>query len=451
MDKRKALIWIIVFMTVITTPYISDFLFGQYMVSAANENRTLAEKPELTFESYEEFASDYEAYFNDHIPFRDQLVGMNGTIDYYLFGQSSNKEVLVGENGWLFYCSNADGNPVRQALGYGLYSEEEMEEIAGRLTLCKKGLEFLGMEFVVFVAPNKETIYIDQIPSYYERKNGITNAEQLVMYLRENTDLRVLYPKEELWQARAEYPSLLLYHKLDTHWNSMGGYIGAVSLAGELGVSMPGLSEITYEPQYGDTGDLTGMLNIRIKNGNVDYVLGGYTTLYTENIVNDDSGFVFHTPDADPRNLFVYRDSFAVALAPYLATQFENSYFVNKSYYDQQLLFDYNADIFVFETVERHIDSLRDFTVSFVTADVVSADGKKEIRLGKAVPDAALQYVSIYRTDSHTGKTETIQELKPFTGDRYLSLGGGETGEIAVYVYADEKGEELVGRNIAAY
>ena len=38
------------------------------------ENREMAEKPELTLDTYEEYAQEYENYYNDKIPFRNTLI-----------------------------------------------------------------------------------------------------------------------------------------------------------------------------------------------------------------------------------------------------------------------------------------------------------------------------------------------------------------------------------------
>jgi hypothetical protein len=188
----------------------------------------------------------------------------------------------------------------------------------------------------------------------------------MVDYLRENTDIRVVYPKEELLEMRRENPDIVLYHKLDTHWNFAGGYIGANSLARELGIGMPLLSEVTIEQQFASSGDLTNMLNISIENGDIDYNITNISALNTENEKWDFlTEFIYHTPGADQRKLFVCRDSFATSLAPALATQFEESLWVHGSIFEQQRVLDYNTNIFVYETVERYENSLLNFKINY--------------------------------------------------------------------------------------
>ena len=56
------------------------------------------------------------------------------------------------------------------------------------------------------------------------------NTDQIVEYLKTNTDIRVVYPYEELMRFKEKYPDEPLYYHLDTHWNELGAYIGAKAL-----------------------------------------------------------------------------------------------------------------------------------------------------------------------------------------------------------------------------
>lgn len=239
MSKKKSILWIAVFLIIIASPRFTYFFMEKYVDTANHENRNTEEKPVLTMDNYDSFPEDYEKYYNDNIPYRNQLISLNNSIDYFLFRQSANDNVIIGEDGWLFYCSPGDGNAMKQSLGYWKFEDDQLEQIAYNLEITDRVLASQGIEFVLFIAPNKETIYKDKLPAYYEVADTYTSVDQLVDYLRDNTGIRVVYPKKELEDAREEYADQLIYYKLDTHWNNIGGYIGAVSLAKELGVKMP--------------------------------------------------------------------------------------------------------------------------------------------------------------------------------------------------------------------
>lgn len=365
MKKYHALIWIILFLNLTILPILAFFFLEKYSDLENRENRKAEVKPVLRMNNYKTFPEEYEAYFDDRIPFRNQLIRFNNTIDYYVFKQSSNDNVCIGKDGWLFYSNKSDGNPVEQSLGYWNFSDEELEIIAANLESGKEILESSGIDFVLFIAPNKETIYIDKLPDYYEIKSQYTATDCLVDYLRENTDITIVYPKEELMAYRVEDPDMLLYYKLDTHWNSIGAYIGAQCLTDVLGIELPPLNELSVNQILTSRGDLTDMLNIEISDGDIDYKIDGISELSIETIKLDfATEFVYHTSEADPRTLVVCRDSFSTALAPSLAAQFEDSFWIHNQVFDQQQIFDYGADIFVLEVVERQVRSLEEFRIT---------------------------------------------------------------------------------------
>ena len=453
MEKKRSAIWIAIFLVITVSPVFTYFFLGAYVDSKNYENRNMTSKPILTTENYESFPEEYETYYNDNIPFRNQLIRFHNSIDYFLFKQSSSEKVAIGKDGWLFYCSNEDNNPVEQSLGYWNFTNDQLKRIADNLTVTKRVLESQGIEFVLFIAPNKETIYMDKLPDYYEVKSRYTCTDQLIDYLMENTDIQVVYPKQDMLDIKEENPNILLYHKLDTHWNHAGGYIGAKSLASALGIEMPSFSEISLEPIASSSGDLTGMLNITIKNGDTDYKVFDITTLNTVNEKKDfGTEYIYHTAGADPRKLFVKRDSFSTALAPSLATQFEHSIWIHDQIFDQQQIFDYDADIFILETAERYEQSLKNCRVSFFSASIEDSENEiKKISISQTVSTADLLYMSIFKKADKTENTETIQILQPFDETTVLNVPEYENGEIYITIFSDGTGNTILEESTIEY
>ncbi len=452
MGKNKSLMWIIMFLIMTASPVITYFFLGQYVDSDNYENRNRASRPILTAENYEVFPDEYEIYYNDNIPFRNQLIKFHNSIDYFLFHQSSNEDVEIGKNGWLFF-SESGSSPIEQSLGYWNFTADQLQTIADNLVCTKRVLADFGTEFVLFIAPNKETIYIDELPDYYEVKSCYTSTDQLVDYLSKETDIKVIYPKQDLLEVKKETPDIYLYHKLDTHWNLAGAYIGARSLAKELGMEMPELNEILLEPKVSSSGDLTDMLNITIKDGDIDYDVSGINDLDTVNKEWDFFGkLIYHTDGAVPSKLFVRRDSFASAMAPSLSTQFANSLWVHQDSFDQQQIFDYGADVFVLEIVERNERGLENFRVSFLSSSVEKTEEEtKKISLKPAIDEADLQYVSIFKKISGTENVETIQVMEPIREIFVLNVPEDESGEICIYIFEDELGEQVLEKSIVKY
>lgn len=373
----------------------------------------------------------------------------NNSIDYYVFRQSSNKDVILGQDGWLFYQGGE--NPLSQSLGQRQYSQEELQIITDNLVNTERILANQGIEFVLFIAPNKESIYMDKVPGYYERVSNYTCVDQLVDYVKANTDIRVVYPKEQILKARKEYDNLDLYYKVDTHWNSAGAYIGAVNLAKELGLKMPSLGEVSLEPIPTDMHDLKNMLNVNIKSDD-DFQINGIGINVTECIKRDlATEFIYHTEEADKRKLFVMRDSYSDALAPLLATQFEDSIFVHYDDFSQKKIFNYGADVFVHELVERRADTLLDFRVSCFKVSVGNDDGEnKNISVSRAIKKADYSHVSISVKNRSTGEETAYQTLEPFRNFK-LQVPADEEGEITIRIFEDKKGKNLLEERVIPY
>ena len=216
---------------------------------------------------------------------------------------------------------------------------------------------------------------------------------------------------------------------------------------------MPPLNDVFLEPTLSASGDLANILNISIKNGNLDYNVSGINTLNTLNEKWDyKTEFIYHTAGADPRRLLVRRDSFSTALAPSLATQFENSMWVHLSCFNPQQIFDYNADIFVLEVVERYEDGLDNLKISFISSSVESnEDEKKEITITPAINNVSLQFVSIFKEISESEQLETIQVLEPLNDTLVLNVPEDETGKIYIYIFSDNSGDAILENVVIKY
>lgn len=367
MKKTKCAAWILMFIGIMIIPHILWFFLGQYVDTTNYENRNMAERPLLSTNTYLEYPKQYEAYFNDNVPFRNQLIRLNNMIDYYLFNQSSNDEVVIGKEDWLFY--NTGG--IEQALGAWQYTEEDLQLIADNMETTRKILEAEGIEFILFIAPNKSAIYTEYLPDYYHVINEVTPTEQIVSYLRANTNVRVIYPKDELILAKETFPDVNLFHQADTHWNMIGGYVGTCPLLLELGIEMPALRDIEVKPGEQHIGDLTRLLNIPPRVLNVEYQLIG-TSEYPAECDKDDphSEHIYHTSGMDDRRVLMFSDSFCEAMAPTIAAQFNNCWFVRVGY-EQEKIFDYDTDIFILETIERNVNFLKEFSLTYIEDNVI--------------------------------------------------------------------------------
>lgn len=359
-------------------------------------------------------------------------------IDYHLFRQSSNDEVVIGKHDWLFYNTGA----IEQALGTWQYTEEDLQLIASNMEITRKVLESQGIEFVLFIAPNKPAVYKEYLPDHYHVANEMTPTEQLVSYLRTNTNVRVIYPKDELISAKDTFSDINLFFKTDTHWNMVGGYVGACSLLSELGIEMPSLNEIEVKPDEEHVGDLTNLLNISRDGVDTDYQLIG-TSEYPAVCDKYDvySEFIYHTSGMDDRRILIFSDSFCEGMAPTIAAQFNDCWFV-RAEYEQQKIFDYDTDVFIMEKVERHVDTLKDFSLSYIDSDItINENGSSQITIKNQVPTPPND-VTIYKQKAETSTKEYIQTLSPLS-DMTLEMPADEHGTVTVEVFSENDPGQL--------
>ena len=240
MEEKKAgrIVILAGFIIIICLSGLFWLFAGRYLEQENHENRRMAEFPTFSIEKYDIFAAEFSDWFNDNMPFRSSLISIKTKLDYSLFGESINGQVIIGDDNWLFYANAADGNPLGCYLGTNLFTEEELTAIADNCVLQRDFLESQGKEFVIFIAPNKERIYYEHMPKRYGEPAEEYRARQVIEYLRANTDLRIVYPYGELMEVKEKLKEPIWY-KADTHWNYLGGYIGASALLKELGIEMP--------------------------------------------------------------------------------------------------------------------------------------------------------------------------------------------------------------------
>lgn len=355
MEKKSAkLALIVLFLAALYLPFALWAGLGSRLTGENRENRTLAEWPAFDLSRLSALPGQYEKYFNDHLPFRSPLISLHAELSSRLFDTSSSDSVILGKEDWLFYSRINDGDPAASYRGEDLFTMPELRQIAADLCATRDALKKRGIEFVLFIAPNKERMYAEYMPDRYGPPAEEYAARQLADFLRKRTDLRVVYPYEELMEAKAAFPDLPLYYSNDTHWNGIGAYVGARALLAELGVSLPPLSrENISQTADGYVGDLADMLNITRTAAQYTVSVPGAASFKTAE--TEDSPVLVTSTGRESGRLFLRRDSFGEAMIPYLAPWFSHAAYVNTLEYDQAQADEARPTVYVMEVVERYL------------------------------------------------------------------------------------------------
>jgi len=134
-----------------------------------------------------------------------------------------------------------------------------LEKFKESLEAKKEFLDDLGIEFYVYIASNKEEIYPEYMPDDYVRLHDKSKTDLAVDYLRENTDVNIIYPKDVLMSYKDDYN---LYYKLDTHWNKIGAYIGFTEIMKAMGMDYTKIEDMDIKSEDISKGDLANMINM---------------------------------------------------------------------------------------------------------------------------------------------------------------------------------------------
>ena len=370
MKNKVSYAYIASFLILLILPTIVFGLFGQYFDQTNYEKREAAERPKFSLSTISSFPAAYESYYNDRIPFRNQLIELKSLSDYYLFKQSPSKSVVLGSDGWLFYETNKEQqNPINDYLGVTEMTEEELKRCADNLMGINDSLKQKGKEFVLMIAPNKECIYGSKyMPSKYEVKRENTQSDILVDYLKKNTDINVVYPKDEIFKAINQLPQYDLYYKTDTHWNGLGAFVGFKELLKAIDVELPSLDNLQISKVDGYAGDLTGMMGLsKYMDYDSHYAVSGFPVGEGAKLVkNEDSRdnyLVYTNTGMDERRICVLRDSYTTAMTDYIASQFNEAHLIHRLYYKPEMLDAVNPDVVILQIVERDVIVLLDFVL----------------------------------------------------------------------------------------
>lgn len=319
-----------------------------------DENRKLKEKPQFCIDNLYDYPEEYISYYEDNMPFKSLLVKCNSYLNYKLFHVSTEKAVIFGQDGWLFYDSkykeSTDSlgdyiNPVDLSI-------QELEDYKSTFLKMQETCAREGAEFFLVVAPNKMTIYGDEyLPAYYSKNEEGTRTDFLLEYLRNNTDLNIVYPKEALLGLRDQ---IQLYYKLDTHWNALGGYIGYSELYQSVfGEESEKIGEIDCISKEVYNGDLSKLLNINVLS-DTEYSLN-YKPEISVHVVSEDNNIYSYSSNENGHKLLMFRDSFAISMIDYIQRNFEQTHLIWSSVFDENLIMGERPDIVVYEIAERSI------------------------------------------------------------------------------------------------
>lgn len=286
--------------------------------------------------------------------------------------------VYEDKDGWFYYIETI---PDYQKTN--LFKEEQLLRIKANLEEIKTFLSEKGIGFYLIIAPNKNTIYPEYMPTNIKQNEGISRLEQVYSYIEEHTDLNIIKVRDELL---AEKSNNRLYYKTDTHWNQEGGKVACDKLLKAVNndyskVPLINLEKFNKTLRNSEMKDLAIMLERQNEFEETEYI---YTpkknTLEILNVNEpsnelgqgvfnemNDRGETYHlskyikirnTSLKDGLRLYMIRDSFGVNMMPFINESFYQCTYEWTSRFDKNNILNEEPDIVIFELVERYLQSL---------------------------------------------------------------------------------------------
>ena len=373
--KNKFGVILILFLCFLIMPNIIYRIFYKNFDHTNYENRTLASKPIFMSTNINEYPKKYEEYFNDYLPFRNELVKLKNLNDIFVFKNIISDIVLLGKAKWLF---TKEVNLTEKYIGIEKYNftEKELEKAKNNLIHFRDELKKKNIDFIFMVCPDKQFIYSEYMPDYIKRKSIKSGTDIFVEYIKNNTDIKVVYPKEELLKYKDKYQ---LYYKYDTHWNNLGAYIGYSELMKSLNIYVDNIDNVNIKSlsanerfnfdiyHYNDLANLLGLSKIKYYNNDKAYIISNYIT---KNYYVKD-GFLYNSKAySNENNIMMIKDSFSLNMIDYIATEFKQSEFILTYSFRNEDILKYKPDIVVFETVERVLKQICLYKIKEINNDL---------------------------------------------------------------------------------
>lgn len=284
---------------------------------------------------------DSLSQFTNRLFLKTKFVAFNAKLtSFFTNGEYvESNTALAGKDGWVFYKQHEDGQPLWNYMGINNFTEEELEKGAANLVETRDELAKRGIDFVAVCLPNKEIVYSEYMPDTVVQVNPVTKGLQFANYMWENTDVKYLYPLDELLAAKDDVPEI--YFKTDTHWNQYGAFVG--------------YSEV-LKTNYGQS-DSPESVEFKLvpenKLGDIVYNAG----ISDKYPLNDD--YVFVKTSAHPENyhdekLLIVGDSFSGFFETFSPAYFSDVKRVEIQSFTWDVIDEYKPDFVIWEQVERY-------------------------------------------------------------------------------------------------
>jgi hypothetical protein len=234
--QRAMALWAALFLALIFLPGLQQ-AFKFIPVAPLSEKRDKAPRPPLALAAASSgaFMEAFDRFYNDRAGLRETFIRLNNDLHRRVFAVSPNAKVILGKEGWLYW----GGTMEDFAKEYSPLTAARAKRFCRSAAALDRQLKARGVDFIIIIAPNKNTLYPEYMPDRCPRLAGPSLSDRIVEDLRAS-GVETLFLKEALQQHQSE---ALLYEPRGTHWNPLGAAYAAAeilrTLGGRYGIDYP--------------------------------------------------------------------------------------------------------------------------------------------------------------------------------------------------------------------
>jgi len=361
---------IILFAIAISSPMLLTILNSDGGSVNIVENRKLAKLPDLnlTKDGITKFTKEFTSYFNDNFGARETLIRNHAYIKAFVFGESPDKNTILGKDGWLYLGT---GNTIGDYRHTNPLSNEELNRWKLALEAKQRWLSAHGIAYLFVIAPDKHSVYPEFMPDRFNIVQVDSPIDQLVKYLLNHSSVEVLDLRPALLLAKGKYPT---YSKTDTHWNDFGALVAYLEIMKRLSkdnprIKLKNVNDYAMSEKEIEGQDLANMMGLREYFHEIEIQF--YLKEKCAKLVNFKLKPEFKWPSYPPGHeaysfeckqeklkAVVFQDSFGRALSRFLPESFKETTFIwdyrNYSVLEAAVK-QVKPDVVIEERVERHI------------------------------------------------------------------------------------------------
>ncbi|MBO4697769.1 MAG: hypothetical protein J5643_10935 [Lachnospiraceae bacterium] len=344
---KKKVVFIVIYVLLCLVP-LATIPFSKD--TSAAEKRTLSAFPKAVNEGKPNlsFFTEFDAWFSDHMGGRSYLVEAQTMMKEYVFRESAESSVILGSNGWLFYEKTAQDFSKVATL-----TERNTRNIAVTLRMMQDYCTERDVDFVFTVAPNKNTLYPDNMPAWYVVTSGKSNLDMLTADLDRfgvnYADLRAAFAREQK----------VLYQARDSHWTYEGGMLAYRVIVNKMKKQHNLYDGVTFTERADWDADLANMLYPNAPDNDVQAYPDLEYSFEVKGFFGGDEDLVIETTGgAGEGSLLMFRDSFGNTTWRYFADAFADADFERAVPYRLNTIDRVDIDTVVLEIVERNIGNL---------------------------------------------------------------------------------------------